>query len=320
MKKYSSVFICIYACAAMWTCALAQDTALSQETHEIAAAAQEDATLATVGDWHISLTEFNQALKKLTPVLAQQKIPMGPDFKEQMLNELVEQEILAQIAARKGKDKDADLVRAMNRYRSALLAAKLMEETGEAIVIDPADVKTFYDANKEIFANPPREIKILEILAGSEPEAQEIAGRLARNEDFATVARKSSKSESAKVGGDLGFISTREILLTYHGIEPPERTGKNAPINVPNRPEAFWEKAIVLAKGEISDPIKVEDGTYYIIKVSDIRGGQTIPELGEVSPYIEQYLKMNRFEKEIEKLVDGFKASQKVEINKDLLK
>jgi parvulin-like peptidyl-prolyl isomerase len=237
-----------------------------------------------------------------------------------MLNELVEQEIMAQVAAGKGKDKDQDLIRALARYRSALLAAKLMEEIGTTIVVSPVEVKKFYEANKEIFANPPREIKIQEILTADEAEARDIIGRLKKNEDFAAIAKKSSKSESAKTGGDLGFISTKTIILTKHGIEPLAQIAQKTEANLPQRPAAFWEKALALEKGKISDIIKADDGTCYIIKVNDIRGGKDIPTLGEVSSFIEQYLKMNLFEKEIDKLVADFKASNKVEINSNLLK
>jgi hypothetical protein len=291
--------------------AVAQPVLQTQEKNNV---------LAKVGDWSITAEEFNKALEKLKPYLAAQKVVVGPEFKERMLNELVEQEILAQIATSKGSDQDPEVVESLKRYKSALLAAKMMEDLQKTITANNDEVKSFYEKNKDIFANPPKEIKILEIALDSEVEASDIQARLLKGEDFGAIAHKSSKAASSKDGGDLGYISLKEIILETNGIEPADEARSNKAPTLPDKPKEFWEKAVSLEKGKTSELFKASDNKFYIIRTADIKGGQTILPLPEVGSYIEEYLKMKEFNRQIDKLIADFKVSKKVEINKDLLK
>ncbi|MDD5583679.1 MAG: peptidyl-prolyl cis-trans isomerase [Candidatus Omnitrophica bacterium] len=310
---YSNVYSQKPAGAKATEQAAAQSTARTQE---------KDGVLAKVGDWSITADEFNNALEKLKPYLAAQKVIIGPEFKERMLDELVEQEILAQTALAKGSDQDPEVLEALKRYKSALLAAKMMEDLQKSIATNEAEVKSFYEKNKDIFANPPKEIKISEIALDTQAQVNDIQAALSKGGDFAAIARTASKAPSAKDGGDLGYMPLKEIILKSNDIEPADPTmandGKTPPL--PDRPKEFWEKAAGLEKGKTSEPFKASDGKFYVIKAADIKGGQTILPLSDVGAYIEEYLKMKEFNRALDKLVADFKASKKVEINKDLLK
>lgn len=324
MRKEIIVLAAVTLLTTTYLNVYSQEPAAAKATTEQAAARtqEKNGVLAKVGDWSITADEFNNALEKLKPYLAAQKVAIGPEFKERMLDELVEQEILAQTALAKGSDQDPEVIEALKRYKSALLAAKMMEDLQKNIATSEEEVKNFYEKNKNIFANPPKEIKILEIALDSQEQATDIQARLQKGGDFAAIARTASKASSAKDGGDLGYISLKEVILKNNDIEPADpamaKDSKTPPL--PDRPKEFWEKVTGLEKGKTSELFKASDGKFYIIKAADIKGGQTILPLSDVGAYIEEYLKMKEFNRALDKLVADFKAGKKVEINKDLLK
>ncbi|MDD5194181.1 MAG: peptidyl-prolyl cis-trans isomerase [Candidatus Omnitrophica bacterium] len=284
--------------------------------------AQKNDVLARVGDWSVTLDEFNKALEKLKPYLAQQQIEIDPDFKERMLNELIEQEILAQIAEKDGRDQDPEVIAALKRYRSAMLAVKAMEGLQANIAINSAEIKNFYDRNKDLFATPPKEVKILSIAFETEAQAQDIKAKLQKEGNFEKIARQYPDSAFGVKSAESGFIPVKDVILKNNDIEPNE-TGmadKSDTPNLPDKPKEFWDKLLALKKGETSDVFKASDGKFYIINLSDVKGGQNIAPFEQVSSYIEEYLKIKELNQAVQKLVEGFKAEKKVEVNRDLLK
>ena len=76
-----------------------------------------------------------------------------------------------------------------------------------------ADAKKIYD-EKIGQVKPEQEVHARHILVATEDEAKEIAERLKKGEDFATLAKEKSKDPDAE-GGDLGFFARGQMLKPF---------------------------------------------------------------------------------------------------------
>jgi foldase protein PrsA len=120
---------------------------------------------------------------------------------------------------------------------------------GSQITITEDEMKTYFEENKETFAQE-KQVKASHILVDSLETAQEIKQKLNNGGDFAQLAKDySTDTASKESGGDLGFFKSGDMT--------PE----------------FEKAAFALKVGEISNPVKTEYG-YHIIKVVEIKEAQ----------------------------------------------
>lgn len=253
--------------------------------------------LAQVNDWAIGTEDFRdriEALKSLYPDIG----TLDVDTQKKTLQEWVNLEILSQIATEQGLDKDYDVKDAVRDFKRTLLVDKLRENILRNITVTSAEVENFYNTNQLIFKEPEQR-KISEIVVPTESRAKDILIKLLQGESFASLARSYSTAPSASKGGDLGYI-----------VPDPEKLKEKF--------QKFWEVAFTTDKGETSSYFRGPDGSYYIVKVEDVKGGKLKP-LSEVRTNIEAYLKNDKIQKELEDLIFNAKQKYKVVINEYLL-
>lgn len=191
----------------------------------------------------------------------------NPAGRKQIVDNIVEQELFYQAAVKKGLDRDAAVKEKADLYRRVIIAQSYVEKQLED------DAKKYYDDHKAEFeklrmsqilvktksATPtvisPKGAKVPTASDGhSDADALALANkieeRLKNKEDFATVAKEVSEDPITKAnGGDLGEVSKTEQRLVRRGYEP------------------LLEKAFSMKVGDVSAPIKTEDG-YHIIVVT----------------------------------------------------
>src|SRR5699024_8647918 len=98
---------------------------------------------------------------------------------------------------------------------------------------------------KELKAANKPEIRASHILVSDEKTAKDIKSRLAKGEDFATLAKKYSTDPGSKdKGGDLGYFGVGKMIAE------------------------FEDAAYKLNVGQISDIVQTTNG-YHIIKLTD---------------------------------------------------
>ena len=257
------------------------------------------ALLARVNGWAIGLDDFRSYLKSIEPIAAQQQINVNSaEFKVKFLNDLIKNQILAQIAVEKGIDKSEDLTRALRDTRDTLLAAKLRKDIEKNVTVSYAEVRAFYDKNKEFFKEP-RQIKIREIAVNTEAAAKDISIKLLTGENFESLARQYSIAPSRDKGGDKGWITP--------SLEDMQKNAK------------FWASIATVEPGRVSNYFKADDGKYYIIKVEEAKGGGEV-SFSEVEKKLEDALREDKVEQEVNKLIETFKTKARVEKSEDLLK
>lgn len=203
--------------------------------------------VATVNGYEITASEVQLAaddiLPQITEVPASLRFPFVVEY-------LIERHLLAQAAVKEGVTDTQEYKRRLAFYqakalRDAFFAAKL-----KPTVTDEA-VRASYDEQAAKVESEER-ARARHILVASEEEAKDVAARLAKGEDFETLAKELSLDGSKEYGGDLGYFTAEEMV--------PE----------------FSKAAFGLEVGEVSDPVKTEFG-WHVIKLEDRRKGGAQP-------------------------------------------
>jgi peptidyl-prolyl cis-trans isomerase C len=201
--------------------------------------------LAKVGDWTLSVNEFNQRIeniKKAVPDFDSTKV----DAKRMVLDELIRQQLLVQEARQEKLDGSKEIKDAVKDFENTLLVQELVSKLTKDIKATEQDAKDYYDKNPDLFVKPV-EKQLREIVVPTEVEAKDILVQVLQGADFAQTARDRSKAKSATNGGDLGLVT-------------------EAPF------EQMRTAVAGLAKGGISSVFQGPDG-YYIAKVENTQGG-----------------------------------------------
>jgi parvulin-like peptidyl-prolyl isomerase len=249
---------------------------------------------------------------------------------DEALDSLIALELLYQESQARGvKVSDADVDAEINRTKSRFPDAQTFQEMMKArgmtdsdlrrdtrktmavnrfleggvwkdVTVTPAQVKSFYDGNKEDFQHPAQ-IRVSQILirvpegasaadrAAAKRRASALLDQLKAGADFAALARKESQDPtSAPHGGDLGYIAKGEM------------------------DSDFEKQAFALAPGQLSDVVSTPYG-FDIIKVTDRRGAGITP-LPEVEDRVRELLTKFERQKRQADLVAELRKKAKVEL------
>jgi peptidyl-prolyl cis-trans isomerase C len=170
----------------------------------------------------------------------------------------------------------------------AFLRKKLEEQAN----VSDADMKKFYDENKDKFKSG-EQVRASHILVKSEAEAQEILAQLKKGGNFEELAKKHSIDGAAAKGGDLGWFSQGSMI--------PE----------------FEKVAFGMKEGETSGIVKTKFG-YHIIKLTGKRpaGVRSFEESKEL---IKAKLAPEKQQELLAKLKEELKKSAKFSVKEDVL-
>jgi len=184
---------------------------------------------------------------------------LTPEHKRKIIEEWVNRELLFQEALNRKIDDDPDIKQLLYKSRRNLLSNELLErELSEVKIPTEAELRLYYDNNKEYFEVSTREYRIRYALFDNTGDATTFMTKVRKNESFSTLAEEFSKHPSSLNGGDLG-------LVNEESVEPQ-----------------VWEaiQSTVEKRGlrKVSDPFRVVDGWGCII-VDDVF------EPGNIKPF-----------------------------------
>lgn len=245
----------------------------------IAACDKGGEALVKVGRAQITDADL-ETLARVNPRL---KPRLGtPQGRQKVLDNYVEQEMLYQESVNRGLNRSQDLKDKISLYEKILVAQALLDSELDK------KVKEYYDTHKDEFER----VKVSHILVraaapeAEKPEdkkkdaaakkpapaapkrseqdalklAQALHERLVKGEDFGKVAKEASEDDRTKSAmGDLGYITIKDRRLERWGWLP------------------LAEKAFGMKSGEISEPIKTQDG-FHIIRVTEEKKQQPMEE------------------------------------------
>jgi peptidyl-prolyl cis-trans isomerase C len=130
--------------------------------------------------------------------------PATPEMTAAIRDELINREVLAQAAAKRGLDKDPATAAQMRMASQAVLIRAFFDDYIKANPVTDAQLKSMYDAFVAQMGD--KEFKARHILVDTEDEAKAIIAQLGRGESFEKLAKDKSKDTGSKDnGGDLDW-------------------------------------------------------------------------------------------------------------------
>ena len=197
--------------------------------------------------------------------------PDSPDLRNAVRDELINIEVLAQAANKKGLNKQSEVVQQIDLSKQTILASAFIQDYVKSHPISDDTLKQEYDrVNK---ARGTKEYKVSHILLKTEAEAKTVAEQL-KNSKFEDVAMDKSQDPGSSVkGGDLGWA------VPSNFVKP------------------FSDAMIALNKGQISAPVQSQFG-WHVIKLEDVRDLK-VPGFDEVKPQLTQHMQQQLVQKAI---------------------
>lgn len=139
-----------------------------------------------------------------------------PDF-PQVLEQLIDQRLLAQEAVRRGLDKDPAAERRLAAGRERLLGNILVESLVANEVTEDA-IDRMYEEQVKL-QQLDDEVRIRQIVVETQANSEMIAAELSDGRDFAEAALEHSTDIRTRLeGGDLGWIKPNELTDPYSAI------------------------------------------------------------------------------------------------------
>lgn len=255
--------------------------------------------IALVNDTPIILEDLEEEIEEYNNLVPEDQPEMKIATREQKItylkDELVRRHLLYQEALRRGLERNTDIRRALEKTKLQLLVFQLVKEETDKVSVTSKEIEDHYNQFKEQLKEP-EEMQVREIVVISESQAKDLLIRIYQGEDFASLAREYSKTDSASKGGDLGFISPGKKFKEFDGI--------------------VFSGA--LNTGQVSSYFKGPDG-YYIVKIEGKRGG-TLKSLSEKWDDIKRALTFIKQQKRIEDLVGELSRDAKIVVKEDKVK
>jgi peptidyl-prolyl cis-trans isomerase C len=207
----------------------------------------------------------------------------SPERTAAIKDELVNREVLAQAAAKRGLDKAPDVAAQVEMAKQAVLVRALFENEMKANPITDADLQKQYETFKSQMGT--NEYKVRHILVDKEDDAKAIIADLNKGGDFAKIAKEKSKDPGSKDnGGDLDWGPSARYV------------------------KPFSDAVMKLPKGQTTTaPVKTDFG-YHVIRVDDVRPLK-VPEFAELKEQFRQRAQ----QQQIQKLVAELRSKAKVE-------
>ncbi len=289
-----------------------------------------EAIVAIVNDDIITLTDFKKQHDLLYQQLRAQN--QGDDFNEQFemaRNELLEVMITSLLLLQKARELGVDAteqltmyidsIKQENGFSDAQLMAAFQQqgidfeqwkaetserflrdavvyaEVGRSIVIDDAEIFTYYRAHPEEFTQPP-EFHIKGIFVSGENRSaeeadqlkQEIEGKLTGGENFSEMAAQYSEGPEKENQGDMGSYQEGQMLSDF------EKEIKN------------------LEVGGVTPWIPIQTG-WYKLRLEEKRDSRLLP-FEEVRDQVQQKIYTERNAVELQKYLKDLRAKSFIKI------
>ena len=213
-------------------------------------------------------------------------LDVSSDLFRRVLEEVIDQKLLAREAERRGLDNSALAQRRLQATRERILGDMLVETVVNGAISDKA-VETLYREQVRL-TETSDEIRSRLILSRTREEAEAVLGVLAQGAAFEAVAAQSSIDDATRYsGGDLGY-RTLDVL-----------------------PEAYANALRDKPAGSTVGPFQTEGG-WAVLRVED-RRRETPPTLDQARPQIVRYLTYEG----VRQLLEELRGKAKVDVMLD---
>ena len=209
-------------------------------------------------------------------------VPDSPQLRDEVREQLIVREIIAQEATRKGLAKNSEVQVQLDLARQQVLWNAYVADFVKTHPIADAQVRAEYEKLKA--SRGDKEYKTRHILVEKEDEAKAVIADLKKGRKFEELAKQSKDPGSKDRGGDLDWNSPAGYV------------------------KPFGDALSKLDKGKYTEtPVQTQFG-WHVILVEDIRPAK-FPSYDEVKPQIQQRL----MQVKVDKMVQELRAKAKVE-------
>lgn len=219
--------------------------------------------------------------------LVSQGRPDTPDLRNMVREELINRELLAQEARRRGLDKSPEVAMQLEITRQDILAGSLLRDATKSSAVTEDSVKKEYERLKSQLGS--REYKARHILLEKEDEAKEIIAQIKQGASFEKLAGEKSRDQGTKVrGGELDWSPASQYV------------------------KPFGDALARLKKGQMTEtPVQTNFG-WHIIRLEDERAIK-VPPYDQVKANIQQQLQQQAQKQAYDKTIGDLRAKAKIE-------
>lgn len=229
--------------------------------------------VATVNGKAISQEQFAAYAERRTGSSAD---ALEPQVREQLVNELVNIELLAQAALDKNLDEQDPLKAQLAFQRDTALADAAMTQYLEQNPITDEDIRAEYESRQAELGGT--EYKARHILVESEEQARDLIQQLEGGADFTELAKEHSTEPGAdQSGGDLGWFSPAQMVPPFAAAVTSMEPGQRS-----------------------QEPVQTQFG-WHVIQLEDTREVPP-PAFEQVAPRIQRVLMNQRIQNYINEL------------------
>ena len=237
---------------------------------------------AKVNNHIISAKDVLIALEKLPEKIKEQPLP---SIYPKLINELINQHLIAQQAYKEKLDQNKKVLSELNKSKEQIMAKFWLKNFLDKQA-KKKNIEAFYKNYLKNF-KVSKEFNASHILVKEKKTASEIIKKLNNKSNFTDLAKQFSIGPSGKNGGNLNWFSPGQMV------------------------ESFEEATFALNKGQMTQkPVQTKFG-FHIIILNDVRESKP-KKLSEIEQQIIKIIKKNSL-LDLEKKL---KKNQKIIINK----
>ena len=173
------------------------------------------------------------------------------ELRNQLRNELVTREVLAQEARKQGLDKDTAIKAQLALQQNVLLSDILIAKQNEKVKPSEERLRAEYKRQADVLADA-EEYQISHIVTATETEAKAVIKAAKEGAAFDKLASEKSINPSAKGGGNLGWLLTNQINPLFSNVLANMAVGgvTALPIQTPDG----WQVLKLVAKRKYKVP------------------------------------------------------------------
>ncbi|MGZ9014290.1 MAG: peptidylprolyl isomerase [Burkholderiales bacterium] len=207
----------------------------------------------------------------------------SPELRGAIRDALINQELVAQEAVKKGLDKQPNIAARIELDRQMTLVNAYFEDYLKKNPVSDDVLRKEYERIKPQI--PAKEYKVRHILVEKEDDAKNILAQLKKGGSFEKLAAQHSTDPGSKTrGGDLDWAPAQRYV------------------------KPFADAVTKLKKGEMVDAPVHTDFGYHIIRLDDERASK-IPTFEEAKPKLQQMMQGSI----VQKAISDLRAKAKIE-------
>lgn len=227
---------------------------------------QAQKVIAKIGERAITLGEFAKVLDRMDQF--DRLRYQTKERRHELLTDMIDVELLATEAKRRGLDKDPEVEDAIRQILRDAMLAKARAGIPAPAEIPAEQVRAYYDANQDKFVEPERR-RVAAIVLSDKKEAEKVlkaAQKIKNANEWGDLYAKSSpaakaaaKGQPVDLAGDLGIVGP-----------PEDARGAN-----PKVPDAVRAAAFKMPKeqGAIANDVIEAEGKFFVLRLNGITEG-----------------------------------------------